>query len=1235
MAAIYKDLNFYLSCDLNLDVKIYIDHLDVSSLPSHLQSTAEDLLVSVRLVDGDLPLCSGFKASHLPYRQGSGVHWNEWLVLPTKIRDLPRTAQVIVELWGPGMVLLGGTTMRLFDGRLRLKRGIQKLTIWPSVNVDTTAEGTEASSAAVVGSVTTSSASAIKKAFDLTLGGLPPSGVPLITSDRTMHLLRLIERYELADTPKSPWLDRMAFTALYKELKSKSRKGTGESTRQRALSADAPSLRKPSRRKDGQQHAATTENNNDSDSISEVNNSINSPSRRPLCLYIHMPSFDSPVIFEEWRYSSHNHGNSSSSHAGGSASSGVVVPPAILRWPHSGILAAEVQPTIKVPMPVQAAVLSGTQLSPLALLSSGATLGSLGSSTASSSSASGAASAAASAAAQALASASDDTALMGGPGGSGSRIPLSALVVPFWNEGETLALVHDPEGSDASLFNPIEAKYLRLQRSQLRNAAAGGGSGVDKNLKPNRNELAKIQSAINAPTIESAWLTNSEEKELLWKFRYSLTGNKRALVKFLRCVDWEEEDDVKEAVSLLSKWAPIDPEDAIRLLSHDFKSRAVREFAVNALRRNASTEDLVLYLLQLVQALRYEPDLLEAAGLAAGSSSAAAASARGKGGSATTAPPQRGRGGGGAPPAAAGATSQAASAAAAPVSAAEQYRLAPSGGYIFSPLADFLIDRACNDGTMELANFLYWYLNVEAEDIQSSGYGSIFSRIHAGLMERLQTYSPASKAIHEGIMAQLQFLERLGKVVASVTSSKSTVQGKIDKLNNLMAPGGPNGDLCRIERPIHIALMPSLLINGVVPKGCKIFKSALYPTLITLSVDPASNLDWTKRGQNAGLTIMPAAAEAARVVKARFASLSSGGNLSSLDDVPGTPPVSVVVSPGSAADLRSAIITAVAASVAAAQSTSTGVVSPPAITTAVALTTSDASPSPSPSPSAAATAVPTTLVASGPLSSTSNPCATYKVIFKTGDDMRQDQLIIQMVRLMDSQLKRVGLDLRLTPYRVLATSSSTGMMEMVLESEPVSAVLYQHRGDIMSFFRAYHPKDGAEYGIDPSCMDTYIRSCAGYCVVTYILGIGDRHLDNIMLRRDGHLFHIDFGYIFGKDPKPLPPPMRLTKEMIDGMGGPDSANYGRFKGYCCQAFNILRKSANLILSLLNLMRDAGIEALAEAPDAVLGKMLEKFRLDLDDEAAEQVFLRLVDESVAALAPAFFEIVHRARVWLRA
>lgn len=58
--------------------------------------------------------------------------------------------------------------------------------------------------------------------------------------------------------------------------------------------------------------------------------------------------------------------------------------------------------------------------------------------------------------------------------------------------------------------------------------------------------------------------------------------------------------------------------------------------------------------------------------------------------------------------------------------------------------------------------------------------------------------------------------------------------------------------------------------------------------------------------------------------------------------------------------------------------------------------------------------------------------------------MRQDQLCIQMIRLMDHVLKRENLDLRLTPYRVLATSSREGLLEFV-DAQPLSRVLGSFR----------------------------------------------------------------------------------------------------------------------------------------------------------------------------------------------
>ncbi|CAI5469420.1 unnamed protein product [Closterium sp. Yama58-4] len=255
-----------------------------------------------------------------------------------------------------------------------------------------------------------------------------------------------------------------------------------------------------------------------------------------------------------------------------------------------------------------------------------------------------------------------------------------------------------------------------------------------------------------------------------------------------------------------------------------------------------------------------------------------------------------------------------------------------------------------------------------------------------------------------------------------------------------------------------------------------------------------------------------------------------------------------------------------------------------------------------------------------------------RVIFKKGDDLRQDQLVIQMVTLMDKLLKKENLDLCLTPYRVLATAADQGFVEFV-PSMPLAQVLAEYRS-IERYLHQFHPDAESPYGITPTCLDTFIRSCAGYCVTMYILGVGDRHLDNLLLCTDGRLFHIDFGYIFGRDPKPFPPPMKLCKEMLDAMGGASSPEYVRFRSYCCEAFNILRASSRLFLNLFHLMAHASIPDIASHdPDQLLTKLQQKFRLDLDDEAAVQFIQELINESVSALLPHMVETIHRwAQYW---
>jgi len=259
-----------------------------------------------------------------------------------------------------------------------------------------------------------------------------------------------------------------------------------------------------------------------------------------------------------------------------------------------------------------------------------------------------------------------------------------------------------------------------------------------------------------------------------------------------------------------------------------------------------------------------------------------------------------------------------------------------------------------------------------------------------------------------------------------------------------------------------------------------------------------------------------------------------------------------------------------------------------------------------------------------PSSQTNSSSREKVLIFKCREDLRQDQLVLQLISLMDTLLKKdLGLDLCLTPYRVLATGAQEGLVEFIPDARTIADILASSPSaaataaaaaaaasstvstasgrmgsvsgsgsKILAFFREHHPwkKEGGEeeeeeeeggLGVDPRVLNRYVRSCAGYCVMTHLLGIGDRHLHNIMLCPEGRFFHLDFGFILGKDPKPTPllGPFRLSSSMVEGMGGKEHENFGRFKMSCVKAFNGLRRHAEEVVGVVGLMVDAGLKDL--------------------------------------------------------
>lgn len=133
-------------------------------------------------------------------------------------------------------------------------------------------------------------------------------------------------------------------------------------------------------------------------------------------------------------------------------------------------------------------------------------------------------------------------------------------------------------------------------------------------------------------------------------------------------------------------------------------------------------------------------------------------------------------------------------------------------------------------------------------------------------------------------------------------------------------------------------------------------------------------------------------------------------------------------------------------------------------------------------------------------------------IFKVGDDCRQDVLALQVIAMFKNIFTNAGLDLYLNPYRVTATGPGTGVIDVVPNATSRDEMGRAQVNDLYAWFLStFGNPDSIAFQKARLC---FIQSMAGYSLVSYIAQVRDRHNGNIMIDGEGHLIHIDFGFLF-------------------------------------------------------------------------------------------------------------------------
>ena len=192
------------------------------------------------------------------------------------------------------------------------------------------------------------------------------------------------------------------------------------------------------------------------------------------------------------------------------------------------------------------------------------------------------------------------------------------------------------------------------------------------------------------------------------------------------------------------------------------------------------------------------------------------------------------------------------------------------------------------------------------------------------------------------------------------------------------------------------------------------------------------------------------------------------------------------------------------------------------------------------------------------INSASNPSSLVlktnhgqKVILVKKDDMRKDRLVMLFADFIQQVCET-----KCVRYPVFATKRG-GWVEML----PNAKTLYELNYDLSS-----HIHNGFPDATVQCVRNRFIRSAVGACILSYLLGVGDRHLQNMVVC-SGQLAHIDFSYLLGHDPK-LQMDIRITPPMIIMMGGEHSSDYAEFVTKITAAFHKMRQHTGLWYALL-------------------------------------------------------------------
>ena len=207
------------------------------------------------------------------------------------------------------------------------------------------------------------------------------------------------------------------------------------------------------------------------------------------------------------------------------------------------------------------------------------------------------------------------------------------------------------------------------------------------------------------------------------------------------------------------------------------------------------------------------------------------------------------------------------------------------------------------------------------------------------------------------------------------------------------------------------------------------------------------------------------------------------------------------------------------------------------------------------------------------------------------------------------------------------------MLEMVRNSDTLANIHVQEGGAIKQLISITAVANWIEKNCKSlplnEAKENFLISNVAYCLATFVLGIGDRHNDNIMMKRNGELFHIDFGHFLGHFKykmgiKRERAPFVFTRQFQYVLGGDDSELFKKFKEKLDFGYSILRKNKDVVVTLLRMLLCTGIPELNEKSLKFLETSLA---LKKNDRDASDFLEKKLYESMDSFSTKFNFAIH--------